>query len=166
MNNYERITMAINRINSKGWTPGQMEDQIGRGCLIRSLIADGEFGGSMYGSSGQEEVEAACQVLGFTDSHAAIEWNDARIEKVIIMSDLEMMYAQWRAEPNTLISRNERSKTTMVRQRTYLRTKAEVLARLEAARDSLIHQEIDRAVHAEAKVATSQATVSCQLVEA
>jgi hypothetical protein len=144
MTTYERLTMAIDRINAKGWTAGSMTNERGEGCLVRSLVKDGEL------VNWNEAVIVACKALGFADANDAISWNDKRVQELIIMSRMELLYSY---SPFSAVTIHDPvADIYYVKRITFVRTKAEVLARLEAARDAILNAEIDKAVHAESAV--------------
>jgi len=112
MTTYERLTMAIERIQTKGWTQDEDEDVFGAGCAARSLLTDAELtvARRLRSLEDMPGLTAAAQAMGFARATAhrpnsLVEWNDAKG-----------------------------------------RTKDEVLARLEAARDKLLHEQADAAV--------------------
>jgi hypothetical protein len=110
MTTYERLTMAIDRIKTKGWTTWTLRTEVGEGCLIGSALTDYEVDGlcrlplDLQDLAWEtRDMRAVIGALGFKRVTELTRWNDTKG-----------------------------------------RTKEEVLARLEAARDKVLHEELNQ----------------------
>lgn len=78
----DRISMAITRIQEKGWAQGNYEKINGAGCLVRALHSDAEFAEFYTTCRHFPEIENVCDLLpaGAYDRGGylrCVSWNDA-----------------------------------------------------------------------------------------
>lgn len=135
MTPYDRLTMAIARLETHGWIQGDFNTAAGD-CFVGALFTEEERAYRRNAArrlfvamtpqafaaarQAEEEIFAACLACGFGDPADCLVWNFMRDRRPTAHA------IQWNDEKG--------------------RTKQEVIARMEQGRDRLLHQEADRAM--------------------